>query len=106
MGSIDNRIVRMEFDNAKFQSGVSQSQGSLNDLSSTIKNVSKSTQLDGISSGVETIASKFTGLNVIGTAALANMKNEAINFGKSMIANVTNPLIEGGKNRALNIEQA
>ena len=106
MGSIDNRIVRMEFDNAKFQSGVSQSQDSLNDLSSTIKNVSKSTQLDGISSGVETIASKFTSLNVIGAAALANMTNEAIKFGKSMIANVTTPLIEGGKNRALNIEQA
>lgn len=40
-------------------SRVFQSQGSLNDLSSTIKNVSKSTQLDGISSGVETIAPKF-----------------------------------------------
>lgn len=60
MTSIDNRVVRMEFDNAQFEKGVSSSLKSL-------KNLDKALKLDEGSSGFENIQKAADNLN-FGTA--------------------------------------
>ena len=66
----------------------------------------KSFSLAGIADGVDTIASKFTGMGAIGFSVIQNLTNSAMNFGRTMLSSLTDPLIEGGKQRALTIEQA
>ena len=105
MGSIDNRIVKMDFQNAQFQKGVSESLSSLKNLSQSIKDTS-GTKLDGISASIESVGSKFTWLNVVGVTALQSLTNTAISFGSQIASSLIDPLVEGGKRRALNIEQA
>lgn len=118
MGSVDNRVVKMQFDNQQFESGVKTSLNTINDLKnglnldaatqslSKLESAGKSFSLAGISSGVDTIVNKFSTLGIVGVTALQNITNAAIEAGKSIVNSVVSPIIEGGKTRALNIEQA
>jgi tape measure domain-containing protein len=108
MSSIDERIVEMRFDNKQFESGVQTSlksiealKGGLN-FDASVKSLSeleragKSFSLAGIGSAIETIASKFTTLGIIGITALQNITNSAINAGKSLISSLTVDPIKTG----------
>ena len=106
--SVDKHIVSLEFDNAKFESKV---KGSL----STLQNLKKSLQLDNASQGMEklqqtsnkfslknlenglnTIAQRFTTLGIIGTTALINITNSAVNAGKRIVSALTIDPIKTG----------
>lgn len=101
MSSVDERIVQMRFDNKQFESGVSESVKSLDNLKkglnlegaskglSDLERAGRSFSLAGIASGVDAIASKFTTLGIIGVTALQNITNSAINAGKRMISSLT-----------------
>ena len=92
--SVDERIVGMQFDNKQFESGVKTSLNTLEKLKAGL-NLDKSTKsltglsdaakkfsLAGIADGVDSIASKFTALGIIGVTALTNIANSAVNAGK------------------------
>ena len=98
MASIDNRIVRMDFENAKFQRGVADTLSSLQQLTQGIQNISSSNgmQLEGISSGIERIGSKFTWLNAIGFSVIQNLTSSAMGFASKAASTVLDPLVEGG----------
>ena len=118
MGSVDNRVVEMKFDNKQFESGIQTSLRSLSNLKSGLnldaatRSLSdlaiagKNFSLSGISAGVDIIAGRFTSLGIIGMTALQNITNTAVDAGKRIANSLIGPMIEGGKNRALNIEQA
>ena len=106
--SIDERIVKMQFDNQQFDSGIQSSLKSLDGLKqglkmegatkglSDVERAAKSFSLAGIASGVDTIASKFSTMGIIGVTALANITNSAINTGKSMLSALTlDPIMKG-----------
>lgn len=108
MSSIDERIVQMKFDNAQFENGIKQSTKSLDDLKQGL-NLDGATQslkglsveagkfsLAGIASGVDTIASKFTTLGVMGVTALANITNAAINTGVQLAKSIVIDPIKSG----------
>lgn len=115
---IDSRVVVMDFDNDKFQSGTAESISSLEELKRSLNLTGASKGLEGINTAikgvdinplakaVDTVAVSFSSLQIIATTALANITNSAINAGKSMLRSLVKPLTEGGKTRALNIEQA
>lgn len=105
---IDERVVEMRFDNRDFESNVQTSLGTLEKLKSglnlsesvkglqNIGNAAKNISLGGLSSGVETVCSRFSALEVIGITALQNITNSAINAGKQMLHSLTiEPVKEG-----------
>lgn len=111
MSSIDERIVRMRFDNAGFQNGVSSTLSSLKRLNESLKmkssskgleevnssiNKLSSSGLTGLSNGVQTVTSRFSALQVMGVTALANITNSAVNAGKNLVKSFTlDPIKEG-----------
>ncbi len=118
MSSVDNRIVRMTFDNASFERKVASTLATLDRLKQKLNFDKSADSFRGISiaaskvdfsgceRGVESLNTKLSTLGVIGTTALVNLTNSAINAGKSLVSSVIKPLTTGGWTRAMNIEQA
>lgn len=105
---IDQRVVEMRFDNKQFESGVSTSMTTLDKLKRALKfdgaskgleNISSSAKkvdMSALASGIETVRSKFSALEVMGVTALANITNSAVNAGKRMISALTiDPVMTG-----------
>lgn len=97
--SIDERIVKMTFENSNFESGVSSSlkwldklkaslnfKNSTNGLDDVSKNVNSLTNsgLGGLSQGIDAVTTRFSTLGIIATTALVNITNSALNAGKNL----------------------
>jgi len=108
MSSIDERVVEMKFNNAQFQKGVADTNKSLGDLKkgldlkgsaaslSELDAAGKRFSLANIAQGVETIASKFNALTVIGVTALATITQSAIAAGSQLVKSLTvDPIKQG-----------
>ena len=86
---IDNRIVRMQFDNKQFEQGVGTTLKSLDNLKTGL-------QLDGIAGNVDKIASRFSALGIIGVEALQNITNRAVDAGIALTKSLTiDPIMQG-----------
>lgn len=111
MSSIDKRIVQMQFDNQNFESGVSKTMNSIQQLNEKLKMKDSSKGLDGVNeslnklsgfgvsgltAGVEGVTAKFSALSVIGMTALANITNSAVNTGKQLLKSLTIDPIKTG----------
>ena len=108
MSSIDNRVVKMEFDNKQFESGVSTTMSTLDKFKEKLKfknetksienlqSVADKTNFNPLLSAVETISSRFTTLGVIGVTALQNITNAAIATGSRMLSALTIDPIKSG----------
>jgi len=107
--TIDERIVEMKFNDSTFADGVRRTvtglgllKEKLNGLSgseSAINNLDaagKKFSLGNIASGVDSIASKFTGMGVVGLTVLSNLTNRAVNAGISMLKALTIDPIKAG----------
>lgn len=122
MSSVDNRIVRMEFDNKEFEKRVQTSlktlanlKASLNfkeavanlkNLSTELKGFSSGSTITKMSNGIETMANRFSVLGEVGATVLRRLTNSAITMGKSLWDNTLGQISSGGLQRALNLEQA
>lgn len=99
--TIDQRVVEMRFDNKNFESNVSTTMSTLDKLkqklnftgaSKGLEDIGSSARkvdMSGLANGVETVHAKFSALQVIGTTALANITNSAVNAGKRIISALT-----------------
>lgn len=99
MSSIDRRVVEMEFKNKDFEAGVKETLSSLDLLR-------RGLSLDGISTGVDKIANRFSALGAVAFTVIQELTRKAMNFAENMGRMLLDPLISGGKRRAMNIEQA
>jgi hypothetical protein len=111
MSSIDERVVEMKFDNKQFAKGASESISSLDKLKSALNldGVSKGLQglndagknfnLGGLSDSVDTLASRFSGLQAVAIGALvaigSQVTNLAVNIAQKLGAGVTQSLRDG-----------
>ena len=113
MGTIDERIVKLSFDNKGFESGIQKTLHSLDNLNKSLKRTeggqftglgSKLSSMfkgstDGASAlarGVESVTAKFSHLQVIAATALANITNRMINAGIVMGKSLTiEPITDG-----------
>jgi tape measure domain-containing protein len=106
--SIDQRIAEMRFDNKQFESGVQTSIKSLDQLKkaldleesakglSNLQKVGRTFSLEGIASGVDSIARKFSNLGIIGITTLQNITNSAIRAGEQLLKSLTiDPISKG-----------
>ena len=106
--TIDERVVEMRFDNKQFESNVSTSMSTLDNLNKKLKltgaskgleevnAASKKVDMSGLGGAVETVSAKFSALQVMAVTALANITNSAVNTGKRMAAALTIEPIKTG----------
>lgn len=118
MSSVDNRIVKMVFDNEKFQEGVQKTMDTLDKLKEklTFKNYDKSFKgveaslngmnFSGVESGVESLQKRFSTMGIVGMEVTRRITNAAIDAGKKISNATIGQIKQGGMTRALNIEQA
>jgi tape measure domain-containing protein len=106
--SIDTRIVELRFDNAQFERGIQTSLKALETLNKGLKLDGATKGLDHLSqtasrfslgnlaAGVSSIASRFTTMGVVGTAALASIGAKAAAVGAQMLSSLTVSPIKAG----------
>ena len=115
MGNIDERIVKLSFDNKGFESGIQKTLLSLENLNKSLKKTEDG-QFTGIGSklssmfkgsnngasalakGVETVTAKFSHLQVVAATALSNITNRLVNSGIAIAKSLTIDPIKSGLN--------
>lgn len=118
MSSVDERIVKMTFENEKFEAGVKKTLETLEALKEKLnfKNHDKAfkgietslnnANFSGMESGIEALNKRFSTLGIVGMEVTRRITNAVIDAGKKLTSAVITPIKEGGQKRALNIEQA
>ena len=90
---IEERVVSMQFDNANFERNVKSSMSTLEKLRSAlnfkgaskgieaVEKASSKINFNSLNSAIDNVGVRFSSLQVIGTTALANITNAAVNAG-------------------------
>lgn len=102
MSAIDDRIVSMKFDNAQFQKGAADTVKTLGDLKKSLQfeGAAKGLQnldVSRIGESVDTLKSKFEGLNTVVTGILLGLGAQIANFAVNAAKDIGNNLIKGAK---------
>lgn len=108
--TVDQKVVEMQFDNAKFERNIQTSISSLDRLKQSLnldgaargldeidassKNCSSG--MSGLSSGIETVGNKFSAMEIIAITALVNITNSAIEAGKRLVASLSIDQVTSG----------
>lgn len=111
MSSIDERVVRMLFDNKLFEQGVATTLESLDKLNKGLKlqgaakglqdvgDAANKISLGKLGDGVDQVAHKFSLMSVVAYTAISNITNRAINAGISVAKAFTiDPIKDGFAN--------
>lgn len=108
MSSVDNRIVKMGFDNTSFKQKVGETIGVLGKLGETLKlaegvkglenvaNSAKGINLRPLSTSAEEVSNRLSLMGIVGVTALVNVANQAVESGKRMLSSLTiDPIMQG-----------
>lgn len=100
--SVDNRVVSMEFDNAKFERNVAQSLDTLKHLDKSLDGLTNSSKkFDGVSfedlaNSIDSIASRFTLMGRITQKVFDEIASGIVNLGKKMVSDFAiEPVTDG-----------
>lgn len=117
MSGVDNKVVKMTFDNAQFQKNVSETMSALDKLKASlnfdkVKNsmgglndTVKKIDLAPMATQVEGVNAKFLALAAVGTATLVGLASQAANAGAQIVKSLAlDPVIEGYKEYEVNID--
>lgn len=108
---VDQRVVEMRFDNAKFEKNVQQSINSLNALNESLKfegaekgfaeveKASEKVDFDRMTNALETLTGKFSALEVIGMTALVKITDKAIDTGTKLVKSLSIDQVMSGWNK-------
>ena len=107
---VESKVLEMRFDNKQFEANVQTSLNTIEKLKRSLNltgatkglenvaSAAKNCNMSGMSTAVETIQAKFSGLEVMAVTALANITNSAVNAGKKMVSALTIDPIKTGFN--------
>ena len=107
---VDERIVQMKFDNAKFERDVAQSRASMEafkqalNFSDSKKSLQeyqkqiKNTDVSGFSNAVDTVKVKLSGLNVMAMTMVQDLTRSAVAAGKKIVNALAFDSIRDGYN--------
>lgn len=99
--SIDERVVQMDFDNARFEKNVSTSMSTIDRLKKSLNfdkssksfdkltDSAKNVSMSGITKAVDAVNVKFSAMQIAGITALANITNSAVNTGRQLARSLT-----------------
>ena len=108
MSFIDERIVKMVFDNKQFEKGIATTMDLLDKFQNALLLKGASTGLDNLqksfntfdmsslASAVDTVSNRFTTLGIIGTTALIKITNQAIEAGERLLKSLTVDQVAAG----------
>lgn len=108
---VDQRVVEMRFDNAKFEKNVQQSINSLNALNESLKfegaekgfaeveKASEKVDFDRMTTALETLTGKFSALEVVGITAMVRITNKAIDTGEKLVKSLSIDQVMNGWNK-------
>ena len=109
--SVDERVVKLTFDNNTFEKNIAQSRDSLGRFTQSLQltgatkgltdvsAAAKSVSLGNIASGVDSIANKFKAMSIIGITALSNIASKAVDVGLRVVKALTiDPVMAGFQN--------
>ena len=101
--TIDERVVKMQFDNASFEKNVQTSLSTLANLKSAL-NFGK-IDMSGIASNIEKITDKVTGMGGIWETVLSRINNKIVDVGQNIAKEfVINPPTDGFKEYELKMD--
>ena len=96
MSSVDDRIVRMKFENEQFKKGAADTQKALADVNKSIDSTGKGKGLMDLSSGMGKVGATASKMAVMTTTALATIANKITNVAINMVKSLTfDPLKQG-----------
>lgn len=119
--NVDNRIVKMEFDNKEFEKRVSKTLSSLDKLKKSLdfdkqtqslkglQNEAKHFSIDEIGESLERVEHKFSGFGIAGMTVMSELTKAALNVGGKISHALLAPFEQmknGGWQRAMNIKDA
>jgi tape measure domain-containing protein len=106
--SIDERIVKMKFDNAAFEQGIARTRDSLGRFTkqlemkdatkglSEVDAAAKRMSLKNLESAAQAVGDKFKAMSVVGITALASLTQRAMSAGLQMAKSLTfSPVMDG-----------
>lgn len=109
--NVDERSVKLTFENDKFEQGVGKSLGSLEKLNKSLdftnkqqggkgleqlSQTVKATDFSEMANNVEQVSNRFSKLGIIGMTALQNITNKAVNAGTNLAKSLTIAPIKQG----------
>ena len=106
--SVDERVVRMQFENKQFESNAKTTMNTLNELKKSlnfsgasksfdeVNKASKNINFSSLLSSVETISGRFSALGIIGVTALQNITNQALSTAQNLLNSLTLAPITAG----------
>lgn len=110
MSFIDERVVKMVFDSAKFEQGIAKTMDLLDKFQNALLLKGASTGLDnleksiasfdmnGLNRAIDTVSDRFSTLGIIGTTALIKITNQAIDAGEHLLKSLSiDQVAEGWK---------
>lgn len=116
MASVDNRVVRMEFDNAQFEARIKQTLASLSQLDKALKlegaqkgltdvnDAASRMNFGALNSAVHGVGASFLAMSTVAITALATVTHAAISAGANIVKSLSlDPVMEGFKEYELNI---
>ena len=116
--TIDEKVVKMEFDNKNFESNVKTSMSTIDRLKeklnfsksaeafSEIDRASQRVSLSNIADSVDNLEHRFSAMGIVAMRVLQNITDMAFNAAKSIASFVTSGIMSGGYKRASNIQIA
>jgi tape measure domain-containing protein len=116
MASVDERIVRMEFDNAAFEQKLATTLSSISQLEkalkfegaekglNTVSDAASKFNMGNIGTTIEGVSGKFLALGTIGFTVLSNITTKAMQAGTQIVKSLSlDQVISGFKEYELNI---
>lgn len=115
---VDNRIVEMEFDNARFEKNVNQSISSLDRFKQAlnmdgaaksfnrVEKQANSIDFSGLERSITNIEHRFSALGIAGATVINTITNKALGALGNLNHAVFGQMKSGGISRALNLEHA
>lgn len=115
--TVDNKIVRVQFDNQQFERGVRQTTLSLQNLKQSLKmedssksiekvtSALKNINLDGLNSALDSIKNRFSVTGMVALNILSSIASRAVFAGQQLVSSFTmTPLIDGLREYELQLQ--
>lgn len=96
MSSTDDRIVRMQFDNAKFKQGAVETKTALENLDKAVVNAGKGKGLLDLNKSMQQVGVSASKMAIVTTTALATIANKATNVAIGLANSLTLSPIRSG----------
>lgn len=96
--TVDERVVKMTFDNQNFDPKVNASMNTIDKLKSKLNFTGASKGLETMASATDSVKVKFSALNTVAMTAVMNITNNIVNSAKRIMASLTTAPIDAGYN--------